>query len=180
MKTYAEALIAGDAQYLGKACKKAGHEGIRFVRNKTCAACISEAQKTPNRKAQLKAYRQQPEIREYQKQYQKQYATTNLYKTQKREYRKINAAKWTAKTRKYQISKINRTPAWLTEDDHWMIEQAYELANLRTKLFGFKWHVDHVIPLQGRLVSGLHVPHNMQIIPARDNCSKSNRFTTKT
>jgi len=178
MKKYADALVAGDAQYLGKPCKKAGHEGVRFVRNRTCVSCIAEAMKTPKRKAQLKEHRQKTKVREYQKQYQKNYATTDKYKAQKRGYRETNAAKWTAKTRKYQIAKLHRTPAWLTEDDHWMMEQAYDIAQKRTKLFGFPWHVDHVVPLQGKLVSGLHVPHNMQVIPARDNCSKANNFTT--
>lgn len=178
MKTYSEALAAGDSQYLGKACKKAGHVGVRFVSNKTCAACIAEAQRTPKRKAQLKIYRQQPKAREYQIQYQKQYATTDKYKEQKRAYRENNAAKWTAKTRKYQSARLKRTPAWLTEDDLWMMEQAYDIAKERTRVFGFPWHVDHVIPLQGKLVSGLHVPHNMQVIPATDNCSKSNKFVT--
>jgi hypothetical protein len=79
---------------------------------------------------------------------------------------------------KRRASRLQRTPAWLTEDDLWMLEQTYELAALRTKMFGFKWHVDHVIPLQGALVSGLHVPHNMQVIPAAENLSKSNKFAT--
>jgi hypothetical protein len=54
------------------------------------------------------------------------------------------------KSNKRRAAKIQRTPAWLTEDDHWIIEEAYELATLRTKLFGFPWHVDHIIPLQGK------------------------------
>jgi hypothetical protein len=70
-----------------------------------------------------------------------------------------------------------QTPKWLTQDDHWMIEQAYELAALRTKLFGFSWQVDHIVPLQGKLVSGLHTPYNLQVIPAKHNQSKSNQFT---
>ena len=41
---------------------------------------------------------------------------------------------------------------------------------------GQKWEVDHIIPLQGKIVSGLHIHTNMQIIPKRENCRKSNKF----
>jgi len=57
-----------------------------------------------------------------------------------------------------------------------MIEQAYDLAQLRTKVFGFKWHVDHVIPLKGKNVCGLHTPYNLQVIPAKENLRKRNFF----
>jgi hypothetical protein len=96
----------------------------------------------------------------------------NYYK----DFRKKFPEKLNAKENKRKAAKLNRTPAWLTEDDHWMIEQAYELAALRTKIFGFKWHVDHIIPLQGKTVSGLHVPINLQVIPWKDNLLKSNSF----
>jgi hypothetical protein len=76
---------------------------------------------------------------------------------------------------KRRCAELKRTPAWLTENDRWMIEQAYELSVLRTKLFGFSWHVDHVIPLQGKYVSGLHVPTNLQVIPATENLRKANK-----
>jgi len=105
-------------------------------------------------------------------------ANPEIAKEAARKYRAEHPAKINAWCRKYQAARLHRTPAWLTEDDHWMMEQAYDIAQKRTKLFGFPWHVDHVIPLQGKLVSGLHVPHNMQVIPARDNCSKANSFTT--
>jgi hypothetical protein len=92
------------------------------------------------------------------------------------EYRKQNPAKVNAWSRKHVLAKQKRTPAWLADDDFWLMEQAYEIANLRTKLFGHEWQVDHVIPLQGKLVSGLHVPHNLRVIPAYQNRSKSNKF----
>ena len=91
-------------------------------------------------------------------------------------YKKNNPGKVQAYTIKRRASKMHRTPVWLTADDLWMMEQAYELAALRTKLFGFSWHVDHVIPLQGGLVSGLHVPTNLQVIPWRDNVAKANKY----
>lgn len=81
-----------------------------------------------------------------------------------------------ANTAKRRAARIQRTPAWLTEDDFWMISQAYEIAELRTKLFGFVWHVDHVIPLQGRVVSGLHTPYNLQVVPWIENIKKGNKF----
>jgi hypothetical protein len=56
------------------------------------------------------------------------------------------------------------------------MEQAYELAQLRTNIFGFPWHVDHTIPLRGRIVSGLHVPTNLQVIPGAENSRKGNRM----
>jgi hypothetical protein len=93
-------------------------------------------------------------------------------------YRQNNPAKVNAWSRKHQLAKRRRTPSWLSVDDYWMMEQAYELAQLRTKIFGFEWQVDHIFPLQGRLVSGLHVPHNLQVLPAATNRSKSNKFVT--
>jgi hypothetical protein len=80
-----------------------------------------------------------------------------------------------AKALNAQLRK-KRIPTWLSGDEKWMIEQAYELAALRTKLFGFQWHVDHIIPLNGKRVSGLHTPYNLQVIPAIDNLRKSNRM----
>jgi hypothetical protein len=81
-----------------------------------------------------------------------------------------------AKEVKRKTAKMNRTPPWLTEDDFWLIEQAYDLAAKRTQMFGFSWHVDHIIPLQGKIVSGLHVPCNLQVIPGSINTSKQNKF----
>lgn len=91
-------------------------------------------------------------------------------------YRQLNPHKHAAKEMRRRLAKIQRTPAWLTTDDEWMIEQAYELAALRTKMLGITFEVDHILPLQGKLVSGLHTPTNLQVIPALLNRQKTNRF----
>jgi hypothetical protein len=88
-----------------------------------------------------------------------------------------NPSKVSAMDAKRRAAVNLRKPSWFTDEDNWMVEQAYELAQLRTQVFGFQWHVDHVIPLQGKLVSGLHTPYNLQVIPASENLSKSNQFT---
>lgn len=74
-----------------------------------------------------------------------------------------------------RAAKLQRTPVWLTADDQWIIEQAYELAAIRTAVFGFSWHVDHIIPLQGKTVSGFHTPLNLRVIPGVENLRKHNR-----
>lgn len=89
-----------------------------------------------------------------------------------------NSEKRAAYEAKRRATILQRTPKWLTEDDFWLIEQAYDIAKLRTEMFGFEWHVDHVVPLQGKKVSGLHVPINLSVIPGTDNCRKSAKFLT--
>jgi hypothetical protein len=89
-----------------------------------------------------------------------------------------NSDKRAAYQAKRKATILQRTPRWLTEDDHWMIEQAYDLAKARTEMLGFEWHVDHVVPLQGKQVSGLHTPSNLAVIPGAENCRKNSRFLT--
>jgi hypothetical protein len=99
----------------------------------------------------------------------------NLYN---RSWFAANSEKRAAYEAKRRATILQRTPKWLTEDDFWLIEQAYDIAKLRTEMFGFEWHVDHVVPLQGKKVSGLHVPINLSVIPGTDNCRKNAKFLT--
>jgi hypothetical protein len=91
-----------------------------------------------------------------------------------KEYRKENKGKIRAHWGKRRADKRNRTPKWLSKDDLWILENAYELAHIRSNMFGFNWHVDHIIPLRGTTISGLHVPNNIQVVPATWNLRKSN------
>jgi hypothetical protein len=94
----------------------------------------------------------------------------------KNAYSKANPEKMAANLAKRRAAKLQRTPKWLSVDDFWLIEQAYEVASLRSKATNIAWHVDHIFPLQGELVSGLHVPTNLQVIPWFDNLFKANKF----
>lgn len=65
------------------------------------------------------------------------------------------------------------TPEWA---DRKSIAKFYSDAERLTKETGVTWHVDHVIPLRSKFVSGLHVPDNLQVITATENVRKGNTF----
>ena len=91
-------------------------------------------------------------------------------------YKKENPAKVNALSKKRKTSKKLRTPSWLTEIHFERIENQYRLANLLTKVTGQLHHVDHIIPLHGKTVSGLHTPSNLQVILAVENLKKGISF----
>lgn len=64
-------------------------------------------------------------------------------------------------------------PAWANRIE---IAAFYMLARLRTAETGIVHHVDHVIPILGKLVCGLHIETNLAVIPALENILKSNRW----
>lgn len=77
---------------------------------------------------------------------------------------------------KRRARKLNATPHWLTEQDHKEIAKRYAYATYLTNLTGEDWHVDHIHPLQGKNICGLHHPDNLQVIPATENLTKSNKY----
>lgn len=81
-----------------------------------------------------------------------------------------------AQTAKYRACKLNRTPCWLRPEHKAAIVEIYECARLLELLMGEPYEVDHIVPLQGKLVSGLHVPWNLQILTASENSRKGNKF----
>lgn len=75
--------------------------------------------------------------------------------------------------------KLERCPAWLTREDHEDMAKFYVEAKRVTAATGVKHAVDHIVPLQGEKVSGLHVPWNMQVLTSTDNLIKHNNFTVQ-
>lgn len=103
-------------------------------------------------------------------------AHPELVKAYARRTKTKNKGRVVAATVKRRLSKMRRTPKWVGSEEQWLIREIYELAAMRTEALGFSWHVDHIVPLQGKTVSGLHVPSNLQVIPAAVNIRKGNRL----
>lgn len=105
------------------------------------------------------AYRTDPEIAARKREYD-------------REWRQANKPHLLAKARLRQTHVARATPKWANLD---AIRAVYEQAAQLTAETGAKHHVDHYYPLKGRLVCGLHVENNLQIITADANWRKANK-----
>lgn len=162
-----------------KTCKKCG--GTRRYSSGECANC----EKLRTRKR----YADNPERK---KKIQANYRLNNLEKTRmknrewaknNREQARLNTSNWKIEHPEKKIAqdikrrsiKKNAMPKWFGELDELIIEEAANLCKLREKATKIKWHVDHIIPLQSKIVCGLHIGSNIQVLPATTNMSKGNR-----
>ena len=64
----------------------------------------------------------------------------------------------------------------LSEEHKTQIKDFYWLARDLRAVTGEEYHVDHIVPLNGKNICGLHVPWNLQVLPADINLSKGNRY----
>jgi len=88
-------------------------------------------------------------------------------------WNKANPDKRRASKAKRRAAELQRTPSWV---DFEAIKAVYAEAKRLESLDGITRHVDHKLPLQGKLVSGFHIASNLQILTAHENLSKSNHF----
>ena len=113
------------------------------------------------------------------------------YRERSRVYRSKNKEKEALRQTKYlkenpdianeraarrRASKINATPSWLSYKDNKVIQAFYTEAVRLTKETGIGHSVDHILPLKGGAISGLHVPWNLQILTDSENSKKHNKF----
>lgn len=89
-----------------------------------------------------------------------------------RRYTRSSRSKEGAKDARRRAAKHDAAPMWANQD---RIAAIYAETQSITELTGVRHDVDHIVPLQSKLVCGLHVEHNLQVIPASINRSKSNR-----
>ena len=101
-----------------------------------------------------------------------------------REYR--NAWKANNKTQVRADTKARRrkhrdaTPKWLSRKQKSEIRQIYQIAITMTQTTGEQYVVDHIVPLRGEDVCGLHVPWNLRVITQEENLKKSNKHVDHT
>ena len=159
-----------------KPCKR-GH-WLRFKSSKACVQCLAEW-KTANRE-KIRVRDRELYVRKVDKERARkkvEYAKDPLRRKEiNRAWRVKNPAKSNAITAKRRAIKLNATPAWLVAEDYDRISAMYAEAARLTRETGIVHHVDHIIPLQGKSVSGLHVPWNLRVITASANASKGNKL----
>lgn len=162
-------------------CTSCGKEVSHLINDLFCHTCYCR-----NR------YQNNPEAREANAKRCKKYRTNNLEKVnlkkkewedQNKESRLLKKKSQKESRRAYYTSleiyrkahKINATPVWLTDNQKEEIEVKYIISKFLSELTGKPYHVDHIVPLLGKTVRGLHVPWNLQVIPAEVNMIKHNK-----
>jgi hypothetical protein len=190
-----EAKAAGEIFYRhDKPCIK-GHYALRYVSNNECTDCISIRTSSPEfqKKEAERSISYYYANKDLRRMSSKKWAEKNLEKRLKSIYawreRNKDAVKNIIKksrTRrkghinfinaKRRAQKLQATPSWLSAIEIAQIQEMYDVAIAKSTQTGIKHHVDHIIPLKNDIVCGLHVPWNLQVIPAIDNIRKSNKL----
>ena len=180
---------------LSKLCRKCGETKLLsdFPKDKNrsdglhsnCKACranhaVEWERKNAQRRSEYKKHlrKTNPEFAERARRY------SQAYREADRERARAIVRAYQARNPHTVVqSKANRrsrakiaTPMWGGDEFDMLVKaEAAQLARKRKEFTGFDWHVDHIEPLQGKLVSGLHIWNNLQVIPASVNIAKGNR-----
>jgi len=154
--------------------RKASKDGF----NSACKECVI-------------AYRQSSKynISEYNKKYREKHRDVLIERSKdwrdvnaekvvlyKRHYRKAEPLKHSVWDANKRAKRLQRFPPWLTEEDRQSISKVYEEAKTLSRITGISYQVDHIVPLLGDNVSGLHVPWNLQVLTGLENNIKNNKF----
>lgn len=100
------------------------------------------------------------------------YANLKSHKESMKKHYEKNKAMYQEKSIRYKLRRKEQTPKW--NDKKIMIKIYKKAENLRNK--NKKVAVDHILPLNGKLISGLHVHNNLKVICHLKNCSKKNNI----
>ena len=174
-RTKAEAIIRGDQFFLPRRPCCNGHAAPRYVKRNRCLECQRATVRRSNRV-------------DYIRHLEKRLAQSRLDQTMRRksgtdwgsrnperfaelksQWRGKNHAANRAHGMQRKAVKLHAMPPWITKEHKREMRALYQRAVDLTRLTGTKHEVDHEVPLQGRIVVGLHVPWNMRVVPATVN-----------
>jgi 5-methylcytosine-specific restriction endonuclease McrA len=102
--------------------------------------------------------------------------TLEYHREATRQWAKRNPGKVLENAYKRKEYFVLRVPKWLTEEQKVQIDELYREAHHLTNITGQIHHVDHIVPLRGKQVSGLHVPWNLRVTTAEENLRKAHRL----
>lgn len=184
-----EALLLGLSTYVGKTCPRQ-HDSERMTKTGYCVACSRESvrrwqannpEKTrlnnanQDKKKFARGRRKTEDQKRKAVEYSKRYYIENSEKVKqyRQKYNKNNPARHAAEVALRKAIKRRATPCWA---DRKAIGLIYAECATMTKEAGTLYHVDHIVPLRGKTVCGLHVESNLRIITSAENESKGNRL----
>jgi len=184
-KTRAEAKAAGAAYYFtGLPCTH-GHIAPRKTKG-ACVECIKAetAKYADKRAAYFDAYNKSDAGKQAKQDYyarnreaviaRAQARTPENKRAYKRKYKDENPDMYKALVSLRRRRFRDATPPWITAEHKRRIRELYRMAIEMTRTTGERYVVDHIIPLQGESVCGMHVPWNLRVITQEENLAKSN------
>jgi hypothetical protein len=185
-KTRKEAKEQGATHYYtGEPCKH-GHVALRKTKG-SCVECLKiEWQKNNETRAgYFKTYNKKEEVKDRKNEWYLANRDQVIERAKTRpveslrEYRNAwkrnNPVQVNASTKARRRKHRQATPLWLTRKQKSEIRQLYQIAITMTKTTGEQYVVDHIVPLRGQDVCGLHVPWNLRVITQEENLKKSNK-----
>ena len=186
-KTRAEAKATGAKYYFtGEPCKH-GHVAPRKAKG-SCVECLKIEWEKGNqtRVEYFRKYNQSEAGQKAKREYYEKNRSAVIARAQARDTAKVTQYKTEYKQRnpdlyKEMVSLRRRrfrqaTPKWLSPEHKMEIRLKYRLAIELSRRTGVRHAVDHIVPLQGEEVCGLHVPWNLEVVTQEENLKKSNKL----